>query len=165
MSPLIVGIITALVSATFGTVSSLIVYQVKFSQEEERYRERKIERWEDEALQELESARQILIDITARRPHNLSSSEYDDIPPDEVAQQESSPEFDRIDGHINRIEELIGRMPDKHDNLGYYFTEISRQYRGTPASDIDQSQYDRWKNIRSFVTNAKEELEENRQSD
>jgi hypothetical protein len=87
MDPLIVGIITALVSATFGTVSSLIVYQVKFSQEEERYRERKIERWEDEALQELESARQILIDITAYRSHNLSSSKYDDIPPDEVAQK------------------------------------------------------------------------------
>mgnify|MGYP007124908611 FL=1 len=165
MDPLIVGIITALISTTFGTVSSLIVYQVKFSQEEERYRERKIERWEDEALQELESARQILIDITAYRSHNLSSSKYDDIPPDELAQEKSSPKFDRIDGHINRIEELIGRMPDKHDNLGYYFIEISRQYRGTPASDIGQSHYDRWTNIKDFVSNAKEQLKENKQSD
>ncbi len=164
MDPLIVGVITAFVSAVFGTVSSLIVYRVKFSQEKERYRERKIERWEDEALQELESARQILIDITAY-PNNLSSSEYDNVPPDEVAQEKSSPKFDKIDSHINRIEELIGRMPDKHDSLGYYFTEISRQYRGAPASDIDQSQYDRWKNIRNFVTNAKEKLKENKQSD
>ena len=165
MNPITVGIITALVSATFGTVSSLIVYQVKFSREEERYRERKIERWEDEVLEELESARQILIDITAYRSHNLSNSKYDDVPPDEVAQQKSSPKFDRIDGHINRIEELMGRIPDKHDSLGYYFTEISRQYRGAPASDLDQSQYNRWTNIKKFVTDAKEELKENKNPD
>lgn len=165
MDPLFVGVITALVSAVCGTVSSLIVYRIKFGKEKERYKERKVERWEDEALQELESARQILIDITAYRSHNLSSSEYDDIPPDKVAQQKSSPKFDRIDDHIIRIEELNGRMPNKHDSLGYYFTEISRQYRGTPASDVDQSQYDRWKNIRNFVTNAKKELKENKQSD
>jgi hypothetical protein len=162
MNPLIVGIITALVSTIFGIISSLIVYRVKFSQEEERYRERKIERWEDEALQELESARQMLIDITVYHSHNLRSSEYGDVPPDEVAQKKDSPKFDKIDGHINRIEELIGRMPDKHDSLGYYFTQISRQYRASPASDMDQS--DRWKNIKNFVTDAKEELKENRES-
>lgn len=163
MNPVTTGIITALVSAVFGAISSLIVYQVKFSQEEERYRERKVERWEDEAMQELESARQILIDITSYRRAELTSGKFDHIAPDEVAHQSDSPKFDRVDRHVTRIEELLGRIPDKHDNLSYYFTEISRQYRGAPASDM--SHYERWKHLRSFVQDAKDQIKDNKNSD
>ena len=73
MNPVNVALISALLSAVFGTISSHVVYRVKFSHEEERYQKRKIESWEDEALQELESARQILIDITTRRGRDLTN--------------------------------------------------------------------------------------------
>lgn len=161
MDPLDTIIISGAVSFVTATASSLLVTKYRFSREEERRQSEKTESWEEELEKELYNSRQILIDILAAVGTNtLVDSSYNGSP-DEYVHQQDSPKFEKLDGHINRIEELSGRTPDRHSNLGYYLTEISRQYRTGPTDDTDHR--DRWAHMKKFVEDARDQMKQNKE--